>query len=113
MKFMIMHKTDGSPVTPEMGAAIGQFMEEQARAGVLLAAEGLDPNAGAARLVCKGGKVVSTDAPFTEAKELIGGFAVLQARSLDEAVELASRFAGACTHATEIQVHQVAEFPSG
>ena len=45
-----------------------------------------------------------------EAKEVVGGFAVVQARSLDEAVEVASRFGAVCTHATEIQVHQIAEF---
>ncbi len=45
MKFVIMHKTDGTPPTPEMLAGIGRFMEEQAGAGVLLAAEGVDRGA--------------------------------------------------------------------
>ncbi len=113
MKFMIMHKTDGSAPTPEMLAGIGRFMEEQARAGVLLAAEGIDPSAEAARLQFKAGTRTAVDAPFTEAKEVVGGFAIVQARSLDEAVELASRFGAVCSHATEIQVHQIGEFNGG
>ena len=113
MKFVILHKTDGTPPTPEMLAGIGRFMEEQARAGVLLAAEGIDPSGRAARLQFKAGRRTAVDAPFAEAKEVVGGFAVVQARSLDDAVELASRFGAVCTHATEIQVHQIGEFDGG
>ena len=110
MKFLIMHKTDGSPATPEMLEGIGRFMGEQAQAGTLLVAEGIDPIAPAARLQFRSGKRTAVDAPFAEAKEVVGGFAVVQARSLDEAVELASRFGAVCTHATEIQVLQIGEF---
>ena len=109
MKYLIMHRTDGTPATPEMLAGIGRFMEAQAKAGRLLAAEGVDPAAGAARLQFRAGKRTGVDAPFAEAKEVVGGFAVVQARSLDDAVELASQFGSVCTHATEIQVLQIAE----
>jgi hypothetical protein len=110
MKYLIMHKTDGTPPTPEMLAGIGRYMEEQAKDGTLLAAEGIDPSADAARLEFRAGKRTAVDAPFTEAKEVVGGFAIVQARSLDEAIDLATRFGAVCTHATEIQVHQIAEF---
>ncbi len=113
MKYVIMHKTDGSAPTPEMLSEIGRFMEEQSRAGVLVAAEGVDPSGGSARLSFKHGKRTATDAPFAEAKEVVGGFAVVLARSLEEAVELANRFGAVCTHATEIEVHQIAEFGGG
>jgi hypothetical protein len=110
MKYLIMHTTDGTAMTPEAMAGVGRFMEEQARAGTLLAAEGIDPSADGARVTFRDGKRTAIDAPFTEAKEVVGGFAVVQAGSLDEAVELASRFGAVCTHATEIRVLQLLDF---
>jgi hypothetical protein len=66
--------------------AMVTFNEELAKAGVLLAAEGLHGSAKGARLKYEGGKVAVTDGPFTETKELIAGFWLIQAKSKDEAI---------------------------
>ena len=76
--------------TPESMAAIGKLMEDMTKAGVLLATGGL--GAASTRLRSTGGKVVVTDGPFTETKELTGGFALIEAKSKDEALEWAKRF---------------------
>ncbi|MDQ7905319.1 YciI family protein [Phytohabitans sp. ZYX-F-186] len=94
----------GDPPTPEGGdsAAITQppgelisammkFNEDLAKAGVLLAAEGLYPSAAGARVIYKDGKRSVVDGPFAEAKELIAGFYLIQVRSKEEAIEWASR----------------------
>jgi hypothetical protein len=97
MKFMMMVKADkdyeaGAQPTPELEAAIGKITEEMMRAGVVLEVGGLLPSAAGARLRLAGGKLTVTDGPFAEAKELIGGFAILRAKSKAEAIELGSRF---------------------
>jgi hypothetical protein len=69
-----------------------KLIEESMKAGVLLATEGCLPSALGARVRRSGSKVTVTDGPFTEAKELIGGFALLQANSKEEAIELAKKF---------------------
>jgi uncharacterized protein YndB with AHSA1/START domain len=73
-------------------AALGQLIEEMAKAGVLLATDGLQPSSKGARVRISGGKFTVTDGPFTETKELIAGYAIVQARSKAEAIELAKRF---------------------
>jgi hypothetical protein len=64
-----------------------RFNEEMFKAGVLVAAEGLNPAAKSAQVAVKGGKRVVTDGPFAETKELVGGFYILEVNSLDEAIE--------------------------
>lgn len=76
--------------TPEF-IAMGKYNDELTKAGVLLALDGLEPTAKGARVAFAGGKPSITDGPFTEAKELIGGYWVIQARSKEEALEWASR----------------------
>jgi hypothetical protein len=71
-------------------AEMGQLVEELTRAGVLLATGGLDPVG--TRVCAVDGKVTVTDGPFTEAKEAIISFALVDARSKEEAIELARRF---------------------
>jgi hypothetical protein len=73
-------------------AAIGKLTEEGIKSGVLLATEGLLPSSKGALVRLSGGKLTVTDGPFAEAKELIGGFAIIQVKSKEEAVEQASRF---------------------
>ena len=97
MRFMSIVKADkgfenGAPPDPKLMAAIGKLSEEMMKAGVLLDTGGLMPSAMGARVFAKGGKVTVKDGPFTEAKELIGGYAVMQARSKEEAVELGKKF---------------------
>jgi hypothetical protein len=73
-------------------AAMGALIDEMAKAGVLLSTEGCLPSAKGARVRLGGGKFTVTDGPFTEAKELIGGFAIIQTTSKEEAIALTKRF---------------------
>jgi hypothetical protein len=73
-------------------AEMQRFIEEMQSSGALLATEGCLPSALGARVRLSGGELTATDGPFTEAKELIAGFALLQADSREEAVELTKRF---------------------
>ena len=113
MRFLVMHKSNeeneaGVPPSPELMENMGKLMEESARAGVLLAAEGVHPSSKGARLSFSGGRRTVTDGPFAEAKELIAGFAVLQVESKEEAIEWATRFADVIGD-VEIEVRQVIE----
>ena len=79
-----------TPPSPELMAEMGKLVEETAKAGILIATGGLGPNP--TRVRSSGGKVAVTDGPFTEAKELTGGFALVEVKSRDEAIEWARRF---------------------
>ncbi|ETK32624.1 YciI family protein [Microbispora sp. ATCC PTA-5024] len=89
MRFL-MTTQGGAEPDEKMLAEMGAFIEEMARAGVLLATGGLEP--GGVRITSSGGEITVTDGPFTEAKEAIVSFALIEARSREEAVELARRF---------------------
>jgi hypothetical protein len=71
--------------------AMRKYNAEMAKAGVLLSAEGLHPTSKGTRLRISGGKPVITDGPFTEAKEVVAGFWIIQAASKEEAIEWAKR----------------------
>jgi hypothetical protein len=73
-------------------AAIGKLSEEMINAGILLDLGGLLPSSKGARINVKQGKLIVTDGPFSEAKELIGGYAILQVKSKEEAIERGRRF---------------------
>ena len=97
MRFMMIVKADknyesGAPPKPELMAAIGKLSEEMIKAGVLLDMGGLLPSSKGARIGVRHGKVTVTDGPFSEAKELIGGYAILQVKSREEAIERGRRF---------------------
>jgi len=81
-----------APPTPELMEEMGKFVEEATKAGVLLATGGLAPYSEATRVIRSGGKFTVVDGPFTEAKELIGGWALMEVRDKDEAVEWTKRF---------------------
>jgi len=96
MRYMMMIKScsdheAGIPPKPELMAAMGKLTEEMMKAGVVLATGGLQPSSQGARLRYSAGKRTLIDGPFTEAKELIGGYAIVQAQSRDEAIQLANR----------------------
>jgi hypothetical protein len=92
-------------------ATMGKFNDELNRAGVLLALDGLQPTAKGARVSFAGGKPSVTDGPFTEAKELIGGYWLIQARSKEEAVEWASRCPANDGDVIEVrQVYEMSDF---
>jgi hypothetical protein len=75
-------------------ASMGKLIEEGMKAGYLLAVDGCLPSALGARVRLANGKVIVTDGPFVETKELIGGFAILQANSKAHAIELTKNFLG-------------------
>jgi hypothetical protein len=71
---------------------MGQLIDEMTKAGVLLATEGCQPSAKGARVRLSDGSITVTDGPFTESKEIIGGFALIQVKSREEAIEWTKRF---------------------
>lgn len=78
--------------SPELFKAVGDLMEEATKAGVLLGGEGLTPTSHCKRVKVMDGKVMVTDGPFTESKELIASYALLQVETWDEAVYWTRRF---------------------
>jgi hypothetical protein len=80
------------PPSPEMFAEMGKFVEEATKAGVLLATGGLAPVDEATKVTYHDGEFTVIDGPFTEAKELIGGWALMEVRDKDEAIEWTKRF---------------------
>jgi hypothetical protein len=97
MRFMLIAMATrdaetGCTPKPELMAAIGKLTEDMTKSGTLLEMGGLAPTSKGARLRLSGGKVTVTDGPFTEAKEVIGGYAIVQVKSKAEAIELSRRF---------------------
>lgn len=95
MLIRIENNTDyeaGEPVPAELDQAMGKLMGEWSEAGVMVSAAGLRPTSQAARVRLTPGKTLVTDGPFTEAKEVIGGFFILEAKDLPAAVEHTRRF---------------------
>jgi hypothetical protein len=91
---------------------MSRYNEELAKAGILLSLDGLHPAGKGARVSFSGGKANATDGPFTEAKELIGGYWLIQAKSKQEAVEWASRCPAADGDVIEVrQVFEMSDFP--
>jgi hypothetical protein len=96
MKFLSLYKSQerGVPPTQEEMNRMGKLIEEGMKAGWLLATEGCLPTALGARVRRSDGQMTVTDGPFTEAKEVVGGFAILKANSKEEAIGLAKHFLG-------------------
>ena len=97
MRFMVLRLADKdteAAVMPseELLTAMGKYMEDLAKAGVLLGGEGLHPSSRGARVEFKGGKPTVIDGPFAEAKELIAGYTMLQVKSEEEALEWVKRW---------------------
>jgi hypothetical protein len=80
-----------APVDPDLFSAYMRFNEEMHKAGVLVASEGLNPGGKGARVGVVRGKRTVLDGPFTESKELVGGFYIVEVASLDEAISWALR----------------------
>jgi hypothetical protein len=97
MKFMLIANADkdfeaGVPPDPRLIAAIQDLAVEMTKAGVLIGTGGLAPNSEGARTRLSGGKVTVTDGPFVETKEVIAGYAIIDVKSKEEAIEWAKRF---------------------
>ena len=108
MRFLSIYKTAETnvPPTPEYMARMGRLIEDMTKAGTLLATEGCLPSALGARVRLSGGKVTVTDGPFVETKEVVGGFAILEAASKEEAIEMARTFLGVAGDG-ECEIRQV------
>jgi hypothetical protein len=96
MRFMVMvmatkESEAGAPPKPEEFAAMQNYNAELAKKGILLAAEGLAPTSTGARVKFSGDKRTVIDGPFTETKELIAGFSIIQVKSREEAIEWVKR----------------------
>jgi len=90
MRYLMMSKATDSTPDEKLFAEMGKFIEEMTAAGVLLATGGLEP--GGIRVTSSGDEITVTDGPFAEAKEAVAGFALVEVRSREEAIELGRRF---------------------
>jgi hypothetical protein len=112
MKFMVIVKATneseaGVMPSTEMLTAMGNYNEELVKAGVLLAGEGLHPSSKGARVLFSGTSRTVVDGPFTETKELIAGFWILQVRSKEECIEWVKRCPNPMQGPSEIEIRQV------
>jgi hypothetical protein len=112
MQFMIIQKAtkdseSGVPPTTDQIARMVNFHEELAKAGVLLDAQGLHPSSKGARIRISGKKRTVIDGPFTETKELVAGFWVIQVKSKEEAIEWFKRVPNVWPEDVEIEIRQV------
>ena len=116
MRFMVIVKSTPESEKqcalpdPQLLLEMGKYNEELSKAGVLLALDGLHPSSKGARVRFSGKSRTVVDGPFTEAKELIAGFSILQVKSLEEAIEWVKR-APNCNPAgdSEVEIRQVFE----
>ena len=91
MRFLVIRKADAETEaedmpTPELITAMGNYMGEMAKAGVLLSGDGLQPSRKGARIHFQNGMPTVVDGPFTETKELVAGFSIIEVASKDEAI---------------------------
>jgi hypothetical protein len=123
MRFLMIFKPDaeatkrneaGVPPSQQEIAQMGKLIEEMAKAGVLLSTEGCQSSSKGARVRRSGDRVTVTDGPFTEAKEIVGGFAIVKAKSKAEAIEWAKRFLDVAGNGESeiLQLHEEAAFDS-
>ena len=114
MRFMILVKANenseaGVMPSEELLAAMGKYNEELVKAGVVLAAEGLQPSSKGARVKFSGAKRTVVDGPFAETKELVAGFWMIQVKSLAEATEWVKRCPNPHEGDSEIEIRRVFE----
>jgi len=113
MRVMSMHKSDrrteaGEPPSPELMAGMGPLIEDMAKAGVFVSGEGLRPSSTGVRLTFSNGGCTVTKGPFKGTHELVAGYCIVRTRSIEEAMEWATRFAGLVGD-TEIDIRPVTE----
>ena len=114
MRFMVIVKATkdseaGVLPSEKLLAEMGKFNEELVKAGVMLAGEGLQPSSKGARVRFSGKKRTVIDGPFAETKELIAGFWLIQAKSMEEAIEWVKRVPFTARRRAEIEIRQVFE----
>ncbi len=114
MRFMVLVKTSGAneddvaPTAEEL-AEMGRYNDELIKAGVLLAGQGLLPSSNGARVTFTDGEPTVIDGPFTEAKELVAGFWLLDVKSKEEAVEWVKRIPCTDSEPSHVEIRQVFE----
>lgn len=114
MRFLVMVKAtseseSGALPDPQLLAEMHKFNEELVKAGIILAAEGLQPSSKGARVRFSGNNREVIDGPFAETKELVAGFWLWQVKSLDEAIEWVKRCPNPFRVESEIEIRQVFE----
>jgi hypothetical protein len=114
MRFMVLVKADknteaGVIPSEKLLADMGKYNEELAKAGILLAGEGLQPSSKGARVKFSGAKRTVVDGPFRDSKDLICGFWMFQVKSKEEAIEWVKRCPNPVEGETEIEIRQVFE----
>ena len=114
MRFMVIVKADkrseaGELPTEELLTEMGKYNEELAKAGVLLAAEGLHPSSKGARVLFDGDQRTVVDGPFAESKELIAGFWIWKVNSREEAIEWVKRCPNPMGEKSVVEIRQVFE----
>jgi len=114
MRFMILVKANkdteaGVLPSEQLLTEMGKYNEELAKAGVLLAGEGLQPSSKGARVKFSGKKRTVVDGPFAEVKELIAGFWLIEVKSKEEAIEWVKRVPNPTGEESEIEIRQVFE----
>jgi len=112
MRFIVMVKATedseaGVMPSQELLSAMTQYNEELVKAGVLLAAEGLQPSSKGKRVRFSGAQRTVVDGPFAETKELIAGFWIIQVKSIEEAIEWVKRCPNPMPGESEIEIRQV------
>lgn len=114
MRFMVMVKAtqdseQGLMPSEELLSAMGRYNEELAKAGVMLAGEGLHPSSRGARVQFSGASRSVVDGPFAETKELVAGYWIFQVKSLEECIEWVKRCPNPMPGPSEIEIRQVFE----
>jgi hypothetical protein len=114
MRFMVIIKADAKSEAGEMPSEqllteMGKYNEELVKAGVMLAGEGLHPSSRGARVRFSGAKRTVIDGPFSESKELVAGFWLIQVKSKEEAIEWVKRIPNPDNAETEVEIRQVFE----
>jgi hypothetical protein len=114
MRFLCIYKPakpEGGPPTQSEMDKMGKYIEESFKSGTLLATEGCLPTALGARVRRTGESFKVTDGPFTEAKEIVGGFAIIQAKSKEEAIQITKDFLNIAGDG-ETEIRQLYEQPA-
>lgn len=114
MRFMILVKATkdseaGVMPTEELMTVMADYHEQLAKAGVLVDGNGLHPSSKGWRIKWAGGKKAIVDGPFTEAKELVAGFTIIDVKSREEALEWTKRFPNPASEDGEIEIRQMFE----
>ena len=110
---LFTHEGRSTPPTQEEMATMGKLIEEGMKAGWLIVTEGVAGSSPGTRVHASGGKVSVVDGPFAEAKEVIGGYAIMRVKSKEEAIELSKSFLKVVGGNGTCELHELYEMPAG